>query len=407
MNLRTHRRPLFVLTVAASTLLAACSSAASTSQSPTGSAAASASADASAGASAAAIDLSRVPPKPDYTGAITADGATFPQPVYEQWTADYATETGIQISYTGGGSGQGIKDITANIVQFAGSDAPMTPTEQTAAESKNGSPILHIPTVFGAIVMAYNVAGITKPLNFSQDVVGKIFTGQITKWNDRAIAADNAGVTLPAQGITVVHRSDGSGTTNAFTSWLCEVSTDWKAKVNPCSGKDVSWPVGLGGKGNAGVATTIGAPGGSGGTPGAIGYIELAYAMQNNIAFGNVKNAAGNFITPSLASVAAAAKFDTIPASLTFKAWNTAVTDGYPITTATWLLVYQQQDKVNQNQKQDQAIVHFLIWALDKGGAAANKLGYATLPDSLRQAALARIATITYNGVPIVNALYK
>ena len=400
MNLRTHRRPLFVVTVAASTLLAACSSTASTSQSPTGSAAASA----SAGASAAAIDLSRVPPKPDYTGAITADGATFPQPVYEQWTADYATETGIQISYTGGGSGQGIKDITANIVQFAGSDAPMTPTEQTAAESKNGSPILHIPTVFGAIVMAYNVLGVTKPLNFSPDVVGKIFTGQIAKWNDPAIAADNAGVTLPDQAITVIHRSDGSGTTNAFTSWLCDVSADWKAKVSPCSGKDVTWPVGLGGKGNAGVTSYITA---TAGTPGAIGYIELAYAMQNSVPFGNVKNSSGKSITASLQSVAAAAKFDTIPASLTFKAWNTSVADGYPITTATWMLVYQQQDKVNQNEKQVDAIVHFLIWALNKGGSSANKLGYATLPDVLRQAALQRIATITYNGTPIVNTLYK
>jgi phosphate ABC transporter, phosphate-binding protein len=397
LNLRTQRHPLFACAVVVSTLLAACSSNASPSQTPTQSAAASA----SAGASATTIDLSQVPPKPDYSGAITADGATFPQPVYEQWTQDYANETGIQISYTGGGSGQGIKDVTANIVQFAGSDAPMKPDEQTAAESKNGSPMLHIPTVFGAIVMAYNVQGVTTPLNFSPEVVGKIFTGQITKWNDPAIAADNAGVTLPDQAITVVHRSDGSGTTNAFTSWLCEVSANWKSKVNPCSGKEVTWPVGLGGKGNPGVTTTIG------GTPGGVGYIELAYAIQNNVPFGNVKNASGNFITPSLASVTAAAKFDTIPDSLTFKAWNTSVADGYPITTATWMLVYQQQDKVNHDEKQAGAIVHFLIWALDKGGDAATGLGYAVLPDALRQAALERIATITYNGTPIVNALYR
>jgi phosphate transport system substrate-binding protein len=396
LNLATRRHSLFASAVVVSILLAACSSNGS-SQTPTQSTAASG----SARASAATIDLSQVPPKPDYSGAITADGATFPQPVYEQWMSDYAAETGIQISYTGGGSGQGVKDVTANIVQFAGSDAPMKPDEQTAAETKNGSPILHIPTVFGAIVMAYTVQGVTKPLNFSPEVVGKIFTGQITKWNDPAIAADNAGVTLPDQAVTVVHRSDGSGTTNAFTSWLCEVSTDWKAKVTPCSGKDVTWPKGLGGKGNAGVTSTITT------TPGAVGYIELAYAIQNNVPFGNVKNSAGNFITPSLASVTAAAKFDTIPATLTFKAWNTAVADGYPITTATWILIYQQQDKVNQNEQQDDAIVHFLIWALDKGAAAANKLGYATLPDALRTAALQRIATISYNGVPIVNALYK
>jgi len=277
----------------------------------------------------------------------------------------------------------------------------MKDTEKADAETKNGSPILHIPSVFGAIVMAYNVPGISKPLNFTPEVIGKIFTGKITKWNDPAIAADNAGVTLPGLAITVAHRSDGSGTTSAFTSWLCEVSTDWKATVNPCAGKEVTWPVGLGGKGNPGVTSIVTT------TPGALGYIELAYAIQNNVPFGNVKNASGNFITPSLDSVAAAANFSTIPDSLTFDAWNTSVADGYPITTATWLLVYQQQDKVNPDEKQAQAVVHFLLWALDKGGNDAKGLDYAVLPDALRQAALERIATITYNGTPIVDALYK
>jgi len=396
LNSRTARRPLFLLAVAIPVILAAC---AGGSPGPTASAPGS-SAESSA-SSTSPVDLTKVPPNPDYSGAITADGATFPQPVYEQWTQDYATATGIQISYTGGGSGQGVKDITSNIVQFAGSDAPLKDTEKADAESKNGSPILHIPTVFGAIVMAYNVGGISKPINFSSDVIGKIFTGKITKWNDPLITADNAGVALPPLAITVAHRSDGSGTTNAFTSWLCGVSADWKAKVNPCSGKEVSWPVGLGGKGNAGVTSTITT------TPGAVGYIELSYAIQNSVPFGNVKNASGNFITPSLESTAAAAKFDTIPDSLTFLAWDTKVADGYPIVTATWILVYQQQDKVNPDEKQADAVVHFLIWALLKGGDAANGLGYATLPDALRQAALERIATITYDGTPIVNALYR
>jgi phosphate transport system substrate-binding protein len=396
LNHRTQRRPLLTLAVATSALLAACNAGASTSPSAT----VAPSGAVSAAPSAAAVDLTKVPPKPAYTGAITADGATFPQPVYEQWTTDYATETGIQISYTGGGSGQGVKDITANIVQFAGSDAPLKPEEQSAAEAANG-PILHIPTVFGAIVMAYNVGGISKPLNFSAEVIGKIFTGQIKNWNDPAIAADNAGVTLPDLAITVSHRNDGSGTTNAFTSWLCAVSTDWKAKVDPCSGKEVTWPVGLGGKGNAGVASNIGS------VPGAIGYVELAFALQNNLTFGNVKNKSGAFITPSLESTAAAAKFDTIPDSLTFSVSDSSAADAYPIVTATWLLVYQQQDKVNTNEQQADAVVHFMIWALLSGGDSANALGYATLPDALRQAALERIATITYNGTPIVDALYK
>jgi phosphate transport system substrate-binding protein len=356
---------------------------------------------ASSGGSAAAMDLNQVPPKPDYSGAITADGATFPQPVYEQWTQDYATETGIQISYTGGGSGQGVKDFTANTVQFAGSDAPLKDDEKALAESQNGSPALHIPTVFGAIVMAYNLEGVSKPVNFSPDVIGKIFTGKITKWTDPALAADNPGVTFPDVAITVAHRSDGSGTTNAFSKYLCNVSADWKAAVDPCSGKEVTWPVGLGGKGNPGVTSTITT------TPGAVGYIELAYAMQNNVPFGNVKNKSGAWITPSLESVTAAATFDTIPDSLTFDVSDSAVATAYPIVTATWILVYQQQDKVNPDEKQAQAVVHFLIWALDKGDDAANTLGYATLPDALKQAALERVATITYNGTPIADALYK
>ena len=397
MNSRMQRRPLLTLAVALSALLAACNAGSS----PSPSATAVPSVAVSAAPSAAVIDLTKTPPKPDYSGAITADGATFPQPVYEQWAQDYATATGIQISYTGGGSGQGVKDFTANIVQFAGSDAPLKDTEKADAESKNGATALHIPTVFGAIVMAYNLGGISKPIDFSPEVIGKIFTGQIKNWNDPAIAADNAGLTFPNLAITVAHRSDGSGTTNAFTTYLCKVSTDWKAKVNPCSGKEVSWPVGLGGKGNAGVTSVITT------TPGAVGFIELAFALQNNVPFGNVKNSSGNWITPSLESTTAAAKVDPIPDSLTFDASNTTVADGYPITTATWILVYQQQDKVNPDEKQAQAVVHFLIWALDDGSTDANTLGYATLPDALKTAALASIATITYNGTPIVNALYK
>lgn len=398
MNPLTRRRRFLTLAVALSAVLAACSS------NPGSSVTESAPASEAAGSvtpSAAAVDLTQVPPKPDYSGAITADGATFPQPVYEQWAQDYAAETGIQISYTGGGSGQGVKDFIANIVQFAGSDAPLKDTEKADAESKSGSPALHIPTVFGAIVMAYNLGGISKPINFSPEVIGKIFTGQIKNWNDPAIAADNAGINFPDLAITVAHRSDGSGTTNGFTTYLCKVSADWKAKVDPCSGKEVSWPVGLGGKGNAGVTSTITT------TPGAVGYIELSYAIQNSVPFGNVKNSSGNWITPSLESTAAAANLASIPDSLTFDASDTSVADGYPITTATWILMYQQQDKVNPDEKQAQAVVHFLLWALDKGGDDANSLGYATLPDALKTAALNRIATITYNGMPIVNALYK
>ena len=215
-------------------------------------------------------------------------------------------------------------------------------------------------------------------------MIGKIFTGQITNWNDPAIDADNSGANLPDQAITVVHRNDGSGTTNAFTTWLCSVSDSWKTKLGAeCGGKEIEWPVGLGGQGNPGVTSTMTT------TPGAIGYIELAYAMQNNISFGNVKNASGTFIEPTLDSVAAAANFDPIPDDLTFTASGSTVADAYPITAATWMLVYQEQDKVAADQGQAKAVVHFLLWALDKGGDTAKGLDYATLPDKLRTAALA------------------
>ncbi|HET7636569.1 MAG TPA: phosphate ABC transporter substrate-binding protein PstS [Candidatus Limnocylindria bacterium] len=388
-------------------LLAACSNTgASLSPGATPSAPASSASDAgspSAPASATTHDLSQVPPAPDFSGAITADGATFPQPVYEQWLQSYNRDyPQIKVSYAGGGSGQGIKDITANTVQFAGSDAPMKADEKQAAESRNGTPILHIPALFGAIVVAYNLPGVEK-LNFSPDVIGKVFTGKITNWNDPVIKADNPNASLPDQQITVVHRSDGSGTTNAFTSWLCEVSSDWKDTLgaNSCAGKEVKWPVGLGGKGNPGVTAQVTQ------TAGAIGYIELAYALQNKVPYGNVKNASGSFVEPTLDSVAAAANFEQIPADLTFEAWGSSVADAYPITTATWLLVYQQQEKVSSDQARSAAVVHVLIWALDKGGDDAKSLSYAVLPDRLREAALARIATITWNGTPMVDELYR
>ena len=395
MNVR-HLRAGATLGLASLLLLAACSS----NNGGAGSASATALTSESPGGSMAAPDYNTVPSKPDFSGSLTADGSTFVQPVMEQWTQDYANETGIQISYNGGGSGQGIKDITANTVQFAGTDAAMKPEEKAAAEA-NGSPILHIPVVFGGIVMSYNLEGVTDPLNFSPDVIGKIFTGQITKWNDPAIKADNPNANLPDQNITVVHRSDGSGTTATFTSWLCEVSADWKAKVDPCNGKEVTWPVGLGGQGNPGVTSTITT------TPGAIGYIELAYAIQNSVPYGNVKNAAGNWITPSLESVAAAAALSTIPDDLIFSPWNTEVEDGYPIVGMTWVLVYQQLDKVIQDQGEAEGIVHFLLWAVDNGGDAAKALDYAVLPDNLKAAVQQKLATITWNGQSILDSLYQ
>lgn len=395
LNETTRWRPALALGAVLSIVLAACSATPGGSASPTTQGSGSA-------ASAGPMDLSQVPAAPSYSQPIAADGSTFVQPAMEQWTQDYATETGIQISYTGGGSGQGIKDLTANTVAFAGTDSPMKDDERKAAEDKYG-PVLHLPVVFGGIVMAYNLDGVDNPINFTPDVIGKIFTGKITTWNDAAIKADNPDANLPDQKITVVHRSDGSGTTATFTGWLCSVSTDWKDKLgaDKCAGKEVEWPVGLGGKGNPGVTSTVTS------TPGSLGFIELAYAVQNKVPYGNVQSASGEFIEPTLDSVAAAANFDTIPDDLIFQAYGSAAKRAYPIAGVTWLLVYQQQDKAAQAEGQAQAVVHFLLWALDKGGDSAKSLDYAVLPDKLREATLAQITTITWNGTPVVNSLYK
>jgi len=392
LNHKIWWRPALALGATLSILLAACSSPGA-SPTPQGS---------GTSASAGPMDLSKVPPAPNYSQPIAADGSTFVQPVMEQWTQAYASETNIQISYTGGGSGQGIKDLTADTVAFAGTDSPMKPDERAAAESKYG-PVLHLPVVFGGIVMAYNLNGVSKPINFTPAVIAKIFLGRITNWNDPAIKADNPDVTLPNQQITVVHRSDGSGTTATFTGWLCSVSSEWKDKLGAgkCAGKEVEWPVGLGGKGNPGVTSTISS------TPGAIGYIELAYAVQNKVPYGKVQNPSGEFIEPTLDSVAAAANFDTIPDNLIFDAFGSKAKGAYPIAGVTWLIVYQQQDKATQDEGRAQAVVHFLLWALDKGGDSARGLNYAVLPDKLQKATLAKIATITWKGTPVVNSLYK
>ena len=398
MTYRTPRRNALVVVVGGALLTVACANTpAAQSQTPLPSSSASVS------ASTSGLDLTQVPPAPAYSGAITGAGATFPNPIYQQWLIDYnKAYPQIQISYDSIGSGGGVAQITANTVQFGGSDAPLKDTERAAALAANGTDVLHIPTVFGAVVPAYNLASVTAKLNFTPAALGGIFAGKITKWNDPAIASANPGVTLPSTAITVVHRSDGSGTTNVFTGYLTKVSTVWTATLGANSqGKEVAWPVGLGGQGNEGVTTTVTQ------TPGAIGYIELAYAIQNKVPFGKVQNKSGNFIDASLQSVTAAAQLSTIPDDLTFSSTNTDASDGYPIANATWLLVYQAQDKVSDNQARSQALVHFLLWVLDKGEGEASTLDYAPLPDALRTAALQKVATITWNGTPIVSSLYK
>lgn len=302
---------------------------------------------------------------------LTGAGATFPYPLYSKWFSDYANATGIRINYQSIGSGGGIRQISEGTVDFGATDGPMNDAELAKAKG----PILHIPTVLGADVVTYNVPGLTKPLNLTGDVIANIFEGKIKKWNDPRIAALNPGAKLPSRDILVVHRSDGSGTTYVFTDYLTAVSPSWKA--GPGKGKEVSWPVGLGGKGNEGVSGQVKQ------TPGAIGYIELAYAKQNNLPFAAIKNASGKFVLPSVDAVtaAAAATAEKLPPNTDYRISivNAAGENAYPISSFTWLLVYQQQPDSVKGRK----LVDFLRWALTNGEKQASALDYAPLPESM------------------------
>ena len=304
--------------------------------------------------------------------ALNGAGATFPFPIYRKWFDDYAAKTGIKINYQSIGSGGGIKQLQEQTVDFGASDAPMSDDEMAKAK---GGPIVHIPTVLGAVAVTYNVPGIETNLQLSGDVVADIFLGKLTKWNHPRIAALNPNAKLPATDILVVHRTEGSGTTYIFTDYLSAVSSAWKS--GPGKGKEVQWPVGLGGKGNEGVAGTLKQ------TPGAIGYVELAYATQNKLAVAAIKNADGNFVVPSTqsATAAAAGAMTTLPPNTDFRVSivNAKGADAYPISSFTWLLVYRNMPDAGKAQK----LKDFLVWALHEGEQTASTLDYAPLPPVL------------------------
>ncbi|BDI28571.1 phosphate-binding protein [Capsulimonas corticalis] len=305
-------------------------------------------------------------------GALNGAGATFPAPLYQKWFQEYQAKNGVQINYQAIGSGGGIKGITAKSVDFGASDAPMNDEELAKAPG-----ILHVPTVAGAVAMAYNVPGVPTGIHLTGDVIADIFLGKITKWNDARITVLNPGKNFPALTIAPVHRADGSGTTNIFTTYLSQVSPTFKA--GPGAGKSVKWTAGVAGKGNAGVGALVQQ------TQGAIGYLELAYAIQNKIAFADVQNAKGAFITPSVESTTAAAAGVTLPDDFRAVITNTDDPKGYPITGFTFLLVYK-------NSKPD--VKKFLQWALTDGQKDAPTLIYAPLPDSVQKKALAEVDTI-------------
>ena len=300
---------------------------------------------------------------------LNGGGATFPYPMYSKWFSEYhKLHPDIQINYQSIGSGGGIRQVLAGTVDFGASDGPMT--NEQLAETK--TKILHVPTVLGAVVPAYNVPGVTTEIKFTPEALAGIFLGRVTSWNDPVLTGANPGVNLPNQPIIVIHRSDGSGTTFIFTDYLSKVSPDWQSQVG--KNTSVKWPVGLGGKGNEGVAGMIRQ------MQGAIGYIELIYAVQNKIPYGVVRNAAGNFVKASLDSVtAAAASVKNMPADFRVSIANAPGKDAYPIASFTWLLIPAQ----SKDPAKGKIIADFLSWMVDDGQKMTTELTYAPLPENV------------------------
>ncbi|MEI8166984.1 MAG: phosphate ABC transporter substrate-binding protein PstS [Chloroflexales bacterium] len=326
-------------------------------------------------------------PRP-VTASLKGSGATFPAPLYAAWIEVYKKVTpSVTISYQGVGSGQGQKDFIGYLTDFGGSDAALTAGRvQTEAPDT-----LHVPTVLGAVVPTYNLPGITN-LRFSPETLAGIYLGAITRWNDGRIANDNSDVKLPNTSITVVYRSDGSGTTSIWTDYLTKISADWKTDVG--SGNSVRWPVGVGAPGNAGVASTVK------NTNGAIGYVELVFALANKLAVPAVKNAAGNYILPSLESTSAAADGIAVPADLVVSLTNSPNPKAYPVAGFTYILVHSS---TYTDVAKAQALTDFIYWSLTEGTGAANRLGYAALPASLRVKAIKQLQKVTVAGKPVFN----
>src|SRR5579862_9183112 len=300
---------------------------------------------------------------------LNGAGATFPNPMYSKWFSEYHKVHGdVQVNYQPIGSGGGIRQVTAGTVDFGASDMPMTDKQLQEAKAK----ILNIPTVLGAVVPAYNIPGVSGEVKFTPEVLAGIFLGKISKWNDKAITAANPGINFPDANVIVVHRSDGSGTSFIWTDFLSKVSPEWKSQVG--SDTSVKWPIGMGGKGNEGVAGLIRQLSGS------IGYVELIYAVQNNIPYGSVRNASGNFVKASLEGVtAAAASAPKMPADFRVSITNAPGKDAYPISSFTWLLIPAQ----SKDPAKGKILNDFLSWMVTDGQKMTAALSYAPLPDNV------------------------
>ena len=315
------------------------------------------------------------------TMKINGAGATFPYPIYSKWFSEYnKLHPNVEINYQSIGSGGGIRQITEQTVFFGASDGPMTDEQLKATPG----PVMHFPTVLGADVPVYKIPGVTAELKFTGAVLADIFLGKIKKWNDPAIAKLNSGVTLPATDIAVVHRSDGSGTTYIWVDYLSKMSAEWKSKVGVAT--SVNWPTGVGGKGNEGVAGLVSQ------TPGAIGYVELIYAMQTKMSYGSVQNQSGEFVKASEASVTAAAAgaSKNMPADFRVSITNAEGKGAYPVSSFTWLLLYENP----KDKAQAKVMVDFVKWMLSDGQKFAGSLGYAPLPASVVKMELTALAKI-------------
>lgn len=323
---------------------------------------------------------------------LNGAGATFPYPLISKWSSEYhKIKPDVQINYQAIGSGGGIRQLMAGTVAFGASDAPMTDEQLADAKRAHGE-VIHIPEALGAVVMVYNLPGIKGTLKFDGPTISDIYLGKITSWNDARIKELNPGMNFPNTRIVVVHRADGSGTTYIFADYLSKVSKEWNHKVGKST--SLNWPVGVGGKGNDGVAGQVSR------TPGAFGYVELIYALQNNIPFAHVKNAAGEYVRPSIpgvtAALANAAK--ELPEDLRFSITNAPGKGSYPISSATWLLLYKTQD----NYQQAKAMLEFVRWAVTEGQKYSADLDYAPLPDQIRKLNVKKLKTVVYNGSPVL-----
>ncbi|MCD6363240.1 MAG: phosphate ABC transporter substrate-binding protein PstS [Synergistetes bacterium] len=319
---------------------------------------------------------------------LTGAGATFPYPFYSKLFSIYSQKMGIKINYQAIGSGGGIRQLLNKTVDFGATDAPMSDKELKEA----GSPIAHIPTCLGAIVITYNLPGNPK-LKLTGEILADIFLGKIGKWNDPRIKEINPDIKLPNMNITVIHRSDGSGSTFILSKFLSKVSGEWKKKVGV--GKALRWPTGLGGKGNPGVAGLIRQ------IPGSLGYVELVYALQSKMPFASIKNASGKFIEPSIESVSASAQTD-IPADTRVDLTDTKAPDGYPLSSFTWIIVYKEQKYNDRTKERAEELVKLLWWIIHDGQKHAPELSYSPLPESAIKVAESVIKSITYEGNPIL-----